>query len=295
MGRRELTKGVLEILGMKMPKPSTNAYTDLLSGAKMIGMSRVVLAAFLIVLSAPVVAQRGMRGYASGRVAMGGPAPARMGFARGPQMRPSFAVPRTSIVVRPRTTFVPQRRGTITFGHINGGPSFTSPRFGNRFDHRFHHHHAFFFGVPYYSAYWPAYYGDYVSPYSFGSYAYDSSANTNYYTDLSGRVGELDAEVGELRDENDSLRSALDEQHRPAALVAPPSASAPSEPATVLVFRDGHRTEVQNYAIVGSTVWLLSSTRADKVPLSALDVDQTVKANEERGLTFGVPESRRGK
>ena len=238
----------------------------------------MVIAAFLIVLSAPVFAQRGMHGYSGGRVAMGGPA--RMGFARGPQMRPSFATP--------RTTFVPQRRGTIGFSHINGGPSFTSPRFGNRFDHRFNHHHAFFFGVPYYSAYWPAYYGDYVSPYSFGSYAYDSSANTNYYTDLSGRVGELDAEVGELRNENDSLRSALDEQHRPAALVAPPSPSAPSEPATVLVFRDGHRTEVQNYAIVGSTIWLLSSTRADKVPLSALDVDQTVKANEERGLTFGV-------
>jgi hypothetical protein len=211
-----------------------------------------------------------------------------MGFARGPQMRPSFAAPRTSIVVRPRTTFAPQRRGIITFGHINGGPSLNAPRFGSRFDHRFHHHHAFFFGVPYYSAYWPADYGDYAS--SFGSYAYDSNADTSYYNDLSGRVGELDAEVNDLRDENDSLRSALDEQHRPAALVAPPSATATNEPSTVFVFRDGHRTEVQNYAIVGSTVWLLSPVHAEKVPLSNLDLDQTVKANEERGLTFAVPE-----
>jgi hypothetical protein len=57
----------------------------------------------------------------------------------------------------------------------------------------------------------------------------------------------------------------------------------------VLVFRDGHRSEVQSYAIVGSTLWLLSSARATKLPLANLDIDQTVKVNEDRGVSFVAP------
>ena len=249
----------------------------------------MVLAAVVVLLSFPTQAQRGMRGFGAGRIAMGRAGPP-MSFARTPQMRPQFGSPRSATVVRPRSAFVPQRRGTITFGHINGGPFFNSRGvgFGRRFDHRFHHR-GFLFAFPYYGAYWPSYYGDYGYPYySSGSYSYDPAASTSYYSDLSGQLNKLDAEVGELRDENDSLRSALDEQHRPAAPVVSPS-RADNEPSTVLIFRDGHRTEVQNYAIVGSTVWLLSPTRADKVPLSDLDLDQTIQTNEQRGLSFAVP------
>ena len=249
-------------------------------------MSRVVRAAAILgILSTPLVAQRGM--HAGGRVSMGF-APARAGFARAPQMRPQFVAPRPVIMARPRTALGPQRRGVITFGHINGGPFFTTPRFGRRFDRRFRRR-TVVFAFPFYGGYWP--YAGFDPSYSFGSYSYDPAANTSSYSDLNSQIGELDAEVGELRDENDSLRSALDEQHRPAAPVAPTSAAAATGPATVFVFRDGHRTEVQNYAIVGSTLWMLSPTRANKVPLSDLDLDQTVKANEERGLSFSLPKS----
>lgn len=248
-------------------------------------MSRVVLAAAVLgILSTPVVAQRGM--HAGGRVSMGF-APARAGFARAPQMRPQFVAPRPTIMARPRTAFVPQRRGVITFGHINGGPFFTTPRF-RHFDHHFHRH-TFVYAFPYYGSYWP-YFGDYGSPYYSSSGYSDAAAGNSYYADLSGRVNQLDAQLNELQDENDSLRSALDEQHPPAAPVTPSSATA-NEPAAVLIFRDGHRTEVQNYAIVGSTLWMLSPSRANKVPLSDLDLDQTVKANEERGVSFSVPKS----
>jgi hypothetical protein len=60
-------------------------------------------------------------------------------------------------------------------------------------------------------------------------------------------------------------------------------------PATVLVFRDQHKQEVQNYAIVGQTVWIFAPQRTQKIPLSDLDLPATSKANDERGVDFRVP------
>ena len=61
-----------------------------------------------------------------------------------------------------------------------------------------------------------------------------------------------------------------------------------SEP-TVLVFRDGHKQEVQNYAIMGSTVFVLSGRRA-RIPIAELDVPETVRQNQNRGLEFRIPD-----
>ncbi len=66
---------------------------------------------------------------------------------------------------------------------------------------------------------------------------------------------------------------------------------APVLPDTVLVFRDQHKQEVRNYAIVGQTLWNFSQQRTEKIPLSELDLPATAKANDERGLTFRVPAS----
>ncbi len=151
----------------------------------------------------------------------------------------------------------------------------------------------FLFAFPYYGAYWPPYYGDYSDAYySSGSNSYDAASDTSSYTDLSNQMSQLDAEVQQLRDENDSLRSTLDQQHRPAAPAASSGAASRNEPPTVIVYRDGRRSEVQNYAIVGSTVWILSGTSARKVPLAELDIDQTIKVNEDRGLIFPVPDNK---
>jgi len=59
-------------------------------------------------------------------------------------------------------------------------------------------------------------------------------------------------------------------------------------PATVLVFRDQHRQEVQNYAIVGQTLWAFAPQH-QKIALSELDLAATTKANDDRGLNFRVP------
>ncbi len=62
-------------------------------------------------------------------------------------------------------------------------------------------------------------------------------------------------------------------------------------PATVLVFRDQHTKEIQNYAIVGQTLWNFAPQHTEKIPLSEVDVPATAKANDDRGITFKVPTS----
>jgi hypothetical protein len=70
-------------------------------------------------------------------------------------------------------------------------------------------------------------------------------------------------------------------------------AEVPSPP-TVLVFRDQRRQEVQNYAIVGQTLWSFAPARTQKIPLADLDIAATTKANEERGMDFHVPATGEG-
>jgi hypothetical protein len=60
-------------------------------------------------------------------------------------------------------------------------------------------------------------------------------------------------------------------------------------PATVLVFRDQRKQEVQNYAIVGQTLWNFAPQHTEKIPLAELDVPATTKANDERGVSFRLP------
>jgi len=78
----------------------------------------------------------------------------------------------------------------------------------------------------------------------------------------------------------------------------PASASATADPAaeddppqepTLLVFKDGHKLEVGNYAIVGATLFDLTPGHPRKVPLADLDLTATQKVNEDRGVVFRLP------
>src|ERR1700722_14713971 len=69
------------------------------------------------------------------------------------------------------------------------------------------------------------------------------------------------------------------------------TASASDQPQTVLVFKDGHQVEVANYAIVGSTLYDLSSGHRQKIALSDLDLSATAKQNDDRGIDFQLPTS----
>lgn len=60
--------------------------------------------------------------------------------------------------------------------------------------------------------------------------------------------------------------------------------------STLLVFRNQHKEEIQNYAIVGDTLWNFAPQQTVKIPLSELDIPATIKANQDRGVTFSVPD-----
>jgi hypothetical protein len=80
---------------------------------------------------------------------------------------------------------------------------------------------------------------------------------------------------------------------------APPPPREHSElneaaPATVLVFRDEHKQEIHNYAIVGQTLWNFNPQHTQKIPLSDLDIPATTKENEDRGVDFRLPGAHEG-
>jgi hypothetical protein len=140
--------------------------------------------------------------------------------------------------------------------------------------------YAGYYGYPYYG--WWGYGDDSYSSDSYQNYpAYDSNA----YADndrQQAAIDRLEAEVDRLSQE----REARESQGSNASQARPKSVSPPTE----LVFRDKHTEEVQNYAIVGQTFWILNAEKARRIPIAQLDIPATEKANEDRGVDFQLPE-----
>jgi len=63
------------------------------------------------------------------------------------------------------------------------------------------------------------------------------------------------------------------------------------QPPTTLVFNDGHQLDIENYAIVGQTLYDLTPGHARKVELASLDLPATQKQNDDRGVVFQLPPS----
>lgn len=91
-------------------------------------------------------------------------------------------------------------------------------------------------------------------------------------------------EISNLRSEVDQLRAQQENSAQ--------SKAAQIHAQTVLVYSDGHTEEVENYAIVGKTIWIFNESHARKVPLSDLNLAATKRDNEDRGIEFVVPPSR---
>ena len=67
----------------------------------------------------------------------------------------------------------------------------------------------------------------------------------------------------------------------------------PPLPPTVLIFKDGHAGEVGNYAIQGATLFDLTPGHRRKIAIAELDLEATRRQNDERGVTFQLPQSTR--
>lgn len=174
----------------------------------------------------------------------------------------------------------------------------TSNTAGNGFHHH-HHHHDGFAGDAY-PVYVPV--PVVVDPYSMYQATPDQDdQETDDPPIVQGpTVFERRTPGDVTATENFTALPSADEP-APAAADASPAQpdSASSQPAqpqepSVLMFRDGHQLEVQNYAIVGDFLYDFTPGHARKVPLSQLDLPATVKANDDRGLDFTLPASANG-
>jgi len=63
------------------------------------------------------------------------------------------------------------------------------------------------------------------------------------------------------------------------------------QPATVLVFKDGHQVQVQNYAVVGDMLYDLTPGHHHKIAIADLDLKATAKQNDDLGINFQLPPS----
>jgi hypothetical protein len=102
---------------------------------------------------------------------------------------------------------------------------------------------------------------------------------------LASQVERLSDEVASLRDEQ-ALRNTPGSRTS-----APPEAAAEKPVPAIIVYRDGHRSQVENYAIQGQTLWVFSGQTTRKISLADLDLPATKRANEERGIDFLAPDS----
>jgi hypothetical protein len=106
----------------------------------------------------------------------------------------------------------------------------------------------------------------------------DAEADSDYPAE-KGQFSDLD-------DMNDSYA-----QGEPSDQMAPevPPDPVVVQPATVLVFKDGRRSDVVNYAIVGDTLFDFDEGATRKIMLADLDLAATGRANEVRGVEFNLP------
>jgi hypothetical protein len=69
----------------------------------------------------------------------------------------------------------------------------------------------------------------------------------------------------------------------------PPADPGPPQEPTLLVFKDGRKLELGNYAIIGSTLFDLTPGHPRRVALADLDLEATRKENDDRGVIFRLP------
>jgi hypothetical protein len=246
------------------------------------------LAAFALFLAVPVWAQHGGGGHGGGGGHAGGGGGGRAGFSGGASSHISGGVHSGATHSTPGVA-----RG------LTGGPSFAQRgRSSGPFLHNdFRGPHVHTFGLRNY-CYGYGCRSGYIYPYAYGGY-YDPywfwDDGSSYDNDYDQNVADASAMNQQSLEEQQMLRQEeMDGDQDLYARSAPRVATTEEPgasiiPATILVFRDQHKQEIQNYAIVGQTLWNFASPHTEKIPLTDLDLAATMKANDERGLTFRVP------
>ena len=166
---------------------------------------------------------------------------------------------------------------------------------------RRHRHHPFvsYYPVPVYTPY----YADVVPGPVDDSMEEDYSGGPTPFDRRGPAPGSRSVLQQYARDEEDGARvtddtaddhrSSRTSQHSEAAKGSSAETEVASltsdESPTVLVFKDGRKVEVKNYAILGDVLYDLTPGHPRKIPLSDLDLGATQKVNEDQGNSFQVP------
>jgi hypothetical protein len=126
--------------------------------------------------------------------------------------------------------------------------------------------------------------------YGWGFDPYWWNSGSAYDQDQQNQIG-LANEMNQQSLDEQRMREQGDQDAYARSAPPPPRQAERTEvpPATVLVFRDQHKQEVRNYAIVGQTLWSFGTQRTEKIPLSDLDLPATTKVNDEHGVDFRLP------
>ena len=244
----------------------------------------IVLAFVLVFLAGPVPLQAQHRGGFHGgptatfnaRPPVARPGPAFVGrpvapFVNSP-VTPFLGGIVTPFVGRPVTPPIittPHRLPSVHVRRSDQRPGVVAPVLG--------------YGYGYYSPYiWPM-------PVDAGPvYAQSPYVAPPEGAPVSQNEANLSYQVERLSQQIEDLRQ---QQAAQAQRPAQPTAPEPSTPV-VLIFRDGHRMEIQNYAVVGQTLWVLDERNSTKIALSDLDLSATERENRAGGRRFSLPSTK---
>lgn len=238
----------------------------------------VALVSGLLFGVSPVFAQRA--GHSGGGVSGGhvgggfSSGPARSSFGSGSFGR-SFAS--GSFASAPRFTSTAPVRSITPFGGLSA-----ARRPDNRYRYRSPYRGSGFYGAPFVNS-WE------VLPWDLG------------YPDFTGNGD--DSADAEQQPETPYV-AAPDDGYRPEygepGYGQPDYQDAPSmvsttdtaEPQLTLIFNDGHRETIRNYALTRNTVIVMDRAAAgyqQKIPLSELNLPATEQAAQQAGLDFSPP------
>ena len=127
----------------------------------------------------------------------------------------------------------------------------------------------------------------YAVPYAvpYDDEADDNSGDADYVRAPGARNAEPPIKRADARE----FARRADSSAKPAP--SEPEEPVTAQPSTVLIFKDGHQSDVINYAIVGDALFDFGAGRTHKILLADLDLAATRKANDDHGVDFQIPAS----
>jgi hypothetical protein len=254
-------------------------------------MRRLIsIGAFALFLTLPLWAQRGGHAGGFGGGHMGG-SHFSGGMRSAPAVSHSFS----------RTPSFSQRSSSNRSVRYDGSRHNNSHHDGYRRNHYRTHYRTYGFRNNCYGYDCRGYYGypwayaGYYDPFWCGDSGYSYDEDYERDRAIANEMNEQSLEQQHMlrQEEADGNRDLYARSGSRSGTNDPRSANEPQgtplTPATVLVFRDQHEKEIENYAIIGQTLWNFAPQHTEKIPLADLDLQATTKANDDRGITFRVP------